>query len=317
MLHSACSAGRRLTPRVAMAMAIAVVVMGAGVGGTRPAAAAAERTGSPAGHATTAPDPARASRAAPFAYTAGTHRYRLVTVVKRTQNQAGGRAPFEFSQTTTMDVTVTLARRARDTMSIAVAIDTVYVTATLDAPPPSVAGIQGAKLTGLISPQGRVYAFAPPPGTPPGVETALYRAFRRFLVPFPSADVHPGTAWVDSTRDTVTKSGFNTTTLTVSTSRVTGDTTYAGQPAWRVERSATLATTGTATDATHHVELSADGTIRGVAYVGTSGVFLGESTNQTHQMRMAVPDSGIESMPIQQTIQSTVSPLPAARTAAR
>src|SRR6516162_8565422 len=77
---------------------------------------------------------AQVQRAAPFTYAPGTRRYRLTTVVVRSQNQAGGRAPFEFTTTTTMDVTVTLAARARDTLALTLTVDSVAVTSDLDAP---------------------------------------------------------------------------------------------------------------------------------------------------------------------------------------
>ncbi len=118
----------------------------------------------------------RAQPAGAFAYAPGTRRYQLTTVVARAQNQAGGRAPFEFSTTTTMDVTLTLAQHARDTLALTLTIDSVAVTSDLDAPAADISAYKGAKLTGLISPQGRIYRFKPPAHANNPLPS-LYRSF--------------------------------------------------------------------------------------------------------------------------------------------
>lgn len=244
--------------------------------------------------------------AAMFSYAPGTRRYRLTTTVSRMQNQAGGRAPFEFTNTTTMDVTLTLAPRTHDTLALNLVVDTVTVSSDLDAPPANLSGYQHAKLVGLISPQGRIYAFDPPPGTA-DASANLYRAFRRFLVPFPNADVGPGTTWSDTSTSTIKVGGFDTRTVSITTSRITSDTTYAGQRAWRVERTGTITISGDATAADKTVHLSGDGSMRALDYVSTGGVFLGETGTQTTQLQQSNPNEpGVESTPIQQTIKSKV-----------
>jgi hypothetical protein len=251
---------------------------------------------------------AGASRAADatFSYAPGTRQYRLTTTVSRMQNQAGGRAPFEFTNTTTMDVTLTLAARTHDTLALSLVVDTVTVSSDLDAPPANLSGYQHAKLAGLISPQGRIYAFDPPPGTV-DASANLYRAFRRFLVSFPNADVGPGTAWSDTSTSTVKVGGFDTRTVSITTSKITSDTTYAGQHAWRVERTGTITISGDAAAADKSVHLSGDGTMRAVDYVSTGGVFLGETGTQATQLQQSNPNEpGVESTPIQQTIKSKV-----------
>jgi hypothetical protein len=244
--------------------------------------------------------------AASFSYAPGTRQYRLTTTVSRMQNQAGGRAPFEFTNTTTMDVTLTLAARTHDTLTLSLVVDTVSVSSDLDAPPANLSGYQHARLAGLVSPQGRIYAFDPPPGTA-DAPANLYRAFRRFLVPFPNADVGPGTAWSDTSTSTVKVGGFDTRTVSITTSKITSDTTYAGQRAWRVERTGTITISGDATAADRSVHLSGDGTMRALDYVSTGGVFLGETGAQTTQLQQSNPNEpGVESTPIQQTIKSKV-----------
>jgi hypothetical protein len=271
------------------------------------------------GSSVAAPSPAtvRAQGAAPFVYTPGAQQYRITTVTKRTQDQSGGRAPFEFEVTTTQYVTVRITSAGHDTLGVAIAMDSLAVASTLDALPADTDGFKGTVLRGTMSPQGRMYAFEAPAGTQPGKVTALYRAFRPFLVPFPSTAMAPGLTWTDSTVDHIEKKPFSITSTSVTTWTVTGDTTYAGQKAWRVERVAIVTTSGTGTEGTMPLHLEGDDTIRGVRYVTMGGVYVGGSATQTSllQMNTQVGADQSESSPIRQTIKTTIQPLSMLRTA--
>ncbi len=129
-------------------------------------------------------------------YASGTHHYRITSVDTRTQNQAGGRAPFEFTTTTTQFVTLTLAPRSRDTLAMTLTLDSVNVTSTLDAPPANTDGMRGARMEGTVSPQGKIYAFAAAPGDN-HLKVSLYRAFSRFISAVP-AQLATGTTWTDT-----------------------------------------------------------------------------------------------------------------------
>lgn len=244
-----------------------------------------------------------------FAYAPGARRYQLTTVVARSQNQAGGRAPFEFSTTTTMDVTLTLARRARDTLALTLTIDSVAVTSDLNAPAANVSAYKGAKLTGLMSPQGRIYRFEPPPHATDPVPS-LYRSFRRFLVPFPNGDIAPGAVWTDTTTTPVKVGGFDTKTVAIMSSRVVADTIVNGQRAWRIDRIGNITIAGTATAPTDTVGVTGDGTIRATDYVTVAGVFLLNTSTQTTQLQQYKPNQpAVQGVPIQQTIKSSVRDL--------
>jgi hypothetical protein len=263
--------------------------------------------GQPAAHRLTASDPAPSST---FMYASGTHHYRITSVDTRTQDQAGGRAPFEFSTTTTQFVTLTLASRARDTLALTLILDSVAVTSTLDAPAPDVQSFRGARMEGTISPQGRVYLFAPAAGETDHTKIALYRAFGRFLAVVP-AQLGPGTTWSDTTSDAFKRGEFDIKTSTVTNSKVTGDTTVAGQHAWRVERSAVVSTSGEGMEKDKPIHLVADGTIRTVQLLTASGVYLGSTGTQTSRLQMSMVESaGGMSAPIQEVIRSTVEALP-------
>ena len=90
-----------------------------------------------------------------------------------------------------------------------------------------------------MSPQGHVYMFEPPRGVTDRKTVSLYRAFRRFLTPLP-AQIGTGTTVVDTTSDSFKRGEFDIKTSTVTTTKVAGDTTVAGQRAWRLVRSGVL-----------------------------------------------------------------------------
>jgi hypothetical protein len=279
-----------------------------GVLGT--AVAVATGGGTPLVHAQSASAAStRSQPAGSFTYAPGTRRYQLTTVVDRSQNQAGGRAPFEFTTTTMMNVTLTLARRSRDTLVLALTVDSVAVTSDLDAPAANVSAYKGAKLTGLISPQGRIYRFEPPARAAEPLP-GLYRSFRRFLVPFPSADIAPGAVWSDTTTTPVKVGGFDTKTVAIMNSRVASDTVYDGQRAWRIDRTGSITIAGSAAAPTDTVGLTGDGTIHATDYVAVAGIFLGNTSTQTTQLQQFKPNQpAVQGVPIQQTIKSSVRPI--------
>jgi hypothetical protein len=245
----------------------------------------------------------------PFAYAPGSYRYSVTTTVDRSQDQAAGRPPVAFQVVTKQRITLDLAAKSADTLALTITIDSITVGSSLAAPAPNVDKLRGARLTGTISPMGRVHVFQAPPNADPEV-AALYPAFRKFLLPLPMPTLSKGARWADTTTDTVTKEGVNVTTRTVTNSRVTGDTTIAGQQAWRIERSAVVESKGTGTEAGRPMRLRNDGTIASTHYVGTRGVYLGSASTQRSELTLSVSESDV-SLPITQTIKSTVELLPA------
>jgi hypothetical protein len=153
-----------------------------------------------------------------------------------------------------------------------------------------------------------VYAFQAPANA--DAETAaLYGAFRRFLIPLPNSPLSVGSRWVDTTTDRVTKEGLDVTTRTITTSRVAGDTTIDGEAVWRIDRNSVVEAHGAGAEGGRQLKLRNDGTIAGTHYIGTRGVYLGSTSTQRAEMLLSAGQSDT-SMPIVQTIKSTVQPLP-------
>ena len=248
-----------------------------------------------------------------FTYAPGTQHYRWVTEVHREQVQGGGRAPFEFDVTTTQLVTLTLASKSRDTLQLGITLDSVAVSTKFDAPAPDVRHLFGQKLTGLISPQGKLYQFDPPPGTTDPDVIALYRAFRRFLVSFPPKPVAPGTSWADTTNEHVDKDGFAVNIRSVTLSRVTGDTTVNGQRAWRVVRHTDIVQSGMSSAApdSERVTLLGQGSANAIHVISHDGVYLGSQSTQ--RIDLTEKNAISEGAPITQTFKSTVERLPNSR----
>ena len=241
-----------------------------------------------------------------FTYQPGTYRYAVTTTVERSQDQPADRPPFTFQVVTKQQVTLALAPAAGDTLDLTITVDSVSVSSGLAAPAPNLDRIRGAKLKGTLSPSGRVYTFQAPANADPET-TALYGAFRRFLVPLPSAP-SVGSRWVDTTTDRVTKEGLDVTTRTITTSRVAGDTTVGGQPAWRIERNSVIEAHGTGSEGGRELRVRNDGTIVGTHYVSPRGVYLGSTSTQRVEMLLSAGPGDV-AMPIVQTIKSTVQPL--------
>jgi len=254
--------------------------------------------------------PTAPAKDARFAYAPGTHRYRLTTVVERTQAQAGGRAPFEFQTTTTQLVTVAIARRSADTLGFTVTLDSVDVASTLAAPAPNLERFRGIKITGTISPQGRVYAFEPVSDSGDPETTALYRAldgaFSRFLVQFPARPLAVGSEWTDSSTVKAQRNGFDVTTTEITTSKLVGDTTIAGRHAWNVERNSSVITSGVKTEGGQPIHLDGDGSISGRHHVSADGVYLGSHSTQRINLTLDTSAGSGQMAPIRQTITSTV-----------
>lgn len=253
--------------------------------------------------------PSAGAQSRPLAYAPGAYRYAVTTVVERSQDQSAGRPPVAFETITKQWIRLDLAAKSPDTLDLTITVDSVTIGSSLAAPAPNLDKLRGAKLAGTMSPTGRIYVFRPPPNADPET-TALYGAFRKFLVPLPTRAPAPGTRWVDTTADTVTKEGLVVATRTVTTSRVAGDTTVAGEPAWRIDHSAVIEGKGTGTEAGRPLRVRNDGTIAGSHYVSTRGVYVRSASTQRSELTLSVSEADV-SAPIVQTIKSNVELLPA------
>jgi hypothetical protein len=242
------------------------------------------------------------------AYAPGKLRYHVTTVSTRAQPLGGGRAPFDFSTTTNQWIALEVAPQSSDTLKVAITMDSIRITSTLDAPPPDISVLQGAKFTGTMSPRGRIYSLTPAAGSTDGKLGATATALKRFLLPLPARSLAPGASWADTVVEHPKIGTINITSSSVTTYKVAGDTTVSGQHAWRIDRYTTIAQLGKGTEAGQPLEISSSGTVTGMQFFTDKGVLLGGQSTQRTDLTEKMNES--EGAPIQQTFKSTVELLP-------
>src|SRR6478672_250604 len=235
-------------------------------------------------------------------------RYHVTTVSTRAQPLGGGRAPFDFTTTTNEWIALEVAPQSGDTLKIAMTVDSIRITSTLDAPPPDIAVLQGAKFAGTMSPHGRIFTLVPTPGSTDGKLVATATALKRFLLPLPPRALAPGASWADTVVEHPKVGTINITSSSVTTYKVAGDTTVSGQHAWRIDRYTTIAQLGKGMEAGQPLEISTSGTVTGMQFFTDKGVLLGGQSTQRTDLTEKMNES--EGAPIQQTFKSTVELLP-------
>jgi hypothetical protein len=241
-------------------------------------------------------------------YAPGKLRYHVTTVSTRAQPLGGGRAPFDFTTTTNEWIALEVAPQSADTLKVAMTVDSIRITSTLDAPPPDISVLQGAKFTGTMSPRGRIYSLTPAAASTDGKLGATATALKRFLLPLPARSLAPGASWADTVVEHPKVGTINITSSSVTTYKVAGDTTVSGQHAWRIDRYTTIAQLGKGTEAGQPLEISTSGTVTGMQFFTDKGVLLGGQSTQRTDLTEKMNES--EGSPIQQTFKSTVELLP-------
>jgi len=242
------------------------------------------------------------------AYAPGKLRYHVTTVSTRAQPLGGGRAPFDFTTTTNQWLALEVAPQSGDTLKIAITVDSIRVSSTLDAPPPDIAVLQGAKFRGTMSSRGHIYTMTPASGSADGKLGATATALKRFLLLLPPRALAAGASWADTVVEHPTVGTLKITSSSVTTYKVAGDTTVSGQHAWRIDRYTTIAQLGKGTEGGQPLEISSSGTVTGMQYFTDKGVLLGGQSTQRTDLQEKMNES--EGAPIQQTFKSTVELLP-------
>ena len=242
------------------------------------------------------------------AYAPGKLRYHVTTVSTRSQPLGGGRAPFDFTTTTNQWIAIEVAPQSTDTLKVGITVDSIRISSTLDAPPPDIAVLQGAKFTGTMSPRGRIFALQPAGNSADAKLRATAVALKRFLLPLPGRSLAAGTSWADTVVEHPKVGTIDITSSSVTTYKVAGDTTVSGKHAWRIDRDTVIAQLGKGTEAGQPLEISGSGSVTGMQFFSDGGVLLGGSSTQRTDLQEKMNDS--EGAPIQQTFKSTVELLP-------
>ncbi len=243
---------------------------------------------------------AQASRG-PITYAPGSARYRIISVVTRSQEEGG---QSEFKITNEQQVSVELTAHGKDTLDFAYTVDSSTVVSSPPIPLPDVSKLVGTKVTGSMSAHGRVYEMTSNAADSDSDARNLVEGMRKFLLPLPE-DVAVGKSWTDTTINSVSGNGGKLDMSAITTSRVVGDTTFHGQKAWRVERKSVMAIRGTQSQAGQELQVEGDGTGNGTHYLGTDGTYLGSTATQRMSMLITIPAAG-QAVPVTQVVSSTV-----------
>ena len=233
------------------------------------------------------------AQSATTTYVPGTHRYRVTREAKSSQEMMGQTQSGTVS--TFEEFTLDLRPGGRDSMRFTVTIDSAAHRTDLPTPgaPPE---RKGRKVSGVMSTSGVFHQF-----DKDATETEEFSsAYRNFLPKLPAGGVKAGMAWTDTVRAPFSQGGIEGTTISTIASRVLGDTTLAGQKAWRIERTGTLSMSGTGHQSGADLILSGSGTANGVSYVAVGGTYLGATSTQELSMNIEVPAASM-TIPIKQT----------------
>jgi len=250
--------------------------------------------------------PAPASRAqvaqGSIAYSPGNSRYRITSVVTRSQEYAGQQS--EFRITNEQQVSVDLTRGSSDTLGFRYTVDSSRVDAEPRIPLPDVSRLIGTTVSGTMSPHGKVYEMTSNAADSDADARNLVEGMRRFLPPLPE-DVAVGRSWTDTTINTVSGSGGTLDMTAITTSKVVGDTTVRGESAWLVQRSSVMSIHGTQNQAGQELQVEGDGTGTGTHLLGSNGVYLGSTAVQRMNMKITIPSTG-QTVPVSQVVTSIV-----------
>ena len=237
-----------------------------------------------------------------ISYGPGSARYHIISVVTRSQDL--GRQVSEIKITNEQEVSVQLSARGKDPLDFTYTIDSSGVVADPPIQLPDVSKLVGTKVQGSMSVHGKVYELTSNAADSDADAKNLVEGMRKFLIPLPE-DVAVGSSWTDTTLNSISGEAGTLEMSTITTSRVAGDTTFQGQKAWLVERTALLSIHGTQSQAGQELRVEGDGTGSGTYYLGANGTYLGSSATQRMNMRITLPATG-QSVPVTQAVTSRV-----------
>ncbi|MEJ7810569.1 MAG: hypothetical protein WKG32_09205 [Gemmatimonadaceae bacterium] len=240
-------------------------------------------------------------RAQTFAYTPGMAKYRITQKMSQTQEMMGQKKTDSLSSVQLLSLD--LAAKGKDSLAFTLTIDS---TTTSMAPAQAeLAKLNGKKVTGAMSSLGKVASFVAPVDSASPTKGQEFESLRNFMLRFPDRNPKVGTSWVDTTNTPINNQGITGHATIIITSKIVGDTTVAGQKAWRVQRTGTTAVSGAGTQNGQALVLEGKGTLNGMSYVGANGVYLGANSTQNQEMSIQLPAMGM-TVPITQTVSTMV-----------
>ena len=228
------------------------------------------------------------AQAQSFAYAPGTATYRISQNTKATQEAMGQKN--EMEGTSSQVLTVALARSARDTLTMNVTVDSISSSMGM---PQMLEQFVGMMVTAKVSPVGELYSAQA--GNDKGGADAvpLHQELGGFL-PKLRGTLTRGATWTDTAVNKLTQNGLEIERKTVSTYRVEGDTTIAGQPSWKIAKADSIAMSGSGNTANGPMTMEGTSKGSGTLFVTSTGVYLGGEGTRADQLRFVVAANGME-----------------------
>jgi hypothetical protein len=236
-------------------------------------------------------------------YADGTTRYRVSTTTHGSQTTPLGSSDFELG--IQQQITLNLARQAKDTLRATVTLDSISISGA--AALADVSALRGARFVSLVSPTGRVYSMMAPTNANPLV-SQLAEGIARFL-PAYRADLRPGATWADTTVGRVTQQGMELDRSVVSSFTVQHDTTIGGVKAFKVARVTSVKAAGSGKPQGTPVSMESSSTSNGAFFLGANGVFLGATSTDDVDLKLKILAQGAE-ISMKQKAQTRIEPLP-------
>lgn len=235
-----------------------------------------------------------------FSYAPGKNTYRHTEVRKTSQEVMGQKQDIDI--TTLERVSLAIAPKTGDSLAFVFTVDSASMTASMPQAQRDLSKLVGTTVTGVMSKRGKAYTAVSSLTDAEGQNMA--EGLKHFLVTFPE-NPKVGSTWVDTVTVKPVVEGLDITTVVIVTSKILGDTTIAGEKAWRVEQNATLTTTGSGNQGGQALVFDGTGTTSGMAYVSAKGVYMGSSSTQNQAMTITIPGAGM-TIPMTTAVTSKV-----------
>jgi hypothetical protein len=225
-----------------------------------------------------------------FEYATGTSRYRVTQTTKVAQEAMGQKQEFESSNNQVM--TVTLARAAKDTLAMAIVLDSIVASGPM-GPTPGLEKLMGMKVNAKISPAGAFYSSAGPKDEAIPNASTIADAMGRFL-PKIRAKLAKGAAWTDTITGRIALGGIDVDRKTVSKYVVAGDTTFGGEKSWKVMKQDSTSMSGSGAPQGQAMTMEGTSTGNGTLFVSPKGVFLGAEGEEVSNLKIVLSANGME-----------------------
>ena len=232
-----------------------------------------------------------ASFAQGFEYAAGTSQYRITSKTHGSQEAMGQKNEFDTSNNQLL--TVTVARQARDTLGVTITIDSLTAVGPMGMAPPGIDKLVGVTIAAKMAPHGAVYSSIGPKDDSIPQGSQVTDEMSRFL-PRIRAKLAPGVTWSDTTTGKLSQGGIDVDRRTIARFTVVGDTSVAGQKAWKLARETSTNLSGSGTAQGQPMTMEGLSTGKATLVMSQGGVFLGGINEDQANIKIVLAANGME-----------------------